>query len=265
MQKIIPDDPVEKLLRIMSILRSVDGCPWDKEQTPETLRPYLLEETYEVLAAMDLGDPDDVRQELGDLLLQIVFLSDIYAERGTFNFSDVADSISNKLIRRHPHVFGDSNEKNLEKLNQQWEAIKQSEMKKKPESLIANVPAGLPALMQAQKISEKVARAGFEWESCSDVVAKLDEEVSEIKDAINSGNKQAIEDEFGDILFTLVNIGRHLEIDAETSLLIMLERFKARFRLMEEMLSDDNKEITNAGLDVLETYWCRAKEILQGN
>lgn len=265
MDKIQVKDSLQNLLEIMSRLRSENGCPWDKAQTPETLKPYLLEEAYEVIGSLDENNPDEIRNELGDLLLQIVFLSEIFKEDGHFEFNDVAQAIAEKLIRRHPHVFGDSNEENLSKLNEQWEAIKQNERKVKAHSIVGHIPNNLPALLQAQKISGKVAAVGFDWNSIDDVFEKLSEELDELKEAIAAKDTNAASDELGDLLFTVVNIGRHLNIDCETSLLQMLDRFKSRFQIMEEAVKKNGKNIDQTNLDELESLWQKAKVILASN
>ncbi len=262
MNKNLIDDPVQNLLAIMSQLRSENGCPWDKVQTPDTLKPYLLEEAYEVVASLDENCPDEVKKELGDLLLQIVFMTEIFRENGHFDFNDVADSISKKLIRRHPHVFGDSNEKDLLKLDRQWDAIKQSEREVKHQSVVGHIPGNLPALLQAQKISDRVAGVGFDWNNIDDVFEKLTEELEELKEAITAKDTKAASDELGDLLFTIVNIGRHLNIDCETSLLQMLDRFKSRFQIMEETLKKESKDIKQTSIDELESLWQKAKVIL---
>ncbi len=261
----LPDEPMARLIAIMSLLRSKDGCPWDREQTPASLAPYLLEEAYEALAAINAGRPDDIKKELGDLLLQIVFLAKIFEEEDQFCFDDVANAICEKMIRRHPHVFGDSDEKDMDRLNRQWDSIKRSERQHRSDSLLASIPSNLPALLQAQKISDRVARAGFDWECPADVVDKLDEEVAEIREAIKNGDQKAIEDEFGDILFTIVNIGRHLGVDSEMSLLSMLQRFKTRFQNMEALLEADGRKIDDVDSDALNSYWCLVKEQLREN
>lgn len=261
----LSEDPVQKLIEIMSQLRSENGCPWDRVQTPDSLKPYLLEEAYEVVASLDENNPDEVKKELGDLLLQIVFLTEIFREKGHFNFNDVAQSITEKLIRRHPHVFGDSNEKDLLRLNKQWDAIKQSERDVKVQSAVGHIPKNLPALLQAQKISGKVAGVGFDWNRVDDVFAKLSEELEELKEAITANDTKAASDELGDLLFTVVNIGRHLNIDCESSLLKMLERFKSRFQIVEEILKKESKDIEQTSIDELDSLWQQAKAILAVN
>lgn len=256
----LPSEPIFRLLAIMSRLRSPNGCPWDRAQTPESLKPYLLEEAYEVLDAIDNGETGNIKEELGDLLLQVVFLAEIFQSRGEFDFASVCEAISRKLIRRHPHVFGDSNEKNIAQLDRQWDSIKRSESASEPDSLVAGIPRNLPALLQAQKISARAARAGFDWNSPAEVMNKLDEEIDELKKAMESNDKKSISREIGDILFTVVNIGRHLEVDCETSLLDMIRRFETRFREMENLILENGKIIETMDIENMEPYWQQAKQ-----
>jgi len=260
-----PENSINKLIAIMSHLRSPDGCPWDQLQSPESLRPYLLEETYEVLTALNEGDPGEIKKELGDLLLQIVFLADIFNEKGLFDFNSIADSISEKLIRRHPHVFSDSKEKDLLRLDKQWETIKNSERKNTVNSILDHQQLNLPALLLAQKISTKVARVGFDWSHYQEVLLQLDDELAELDDAVQIGDKTAISNEIGDILFTVVNMGRHLNVDCETALITMTERFNLRFRKMEDLINLDNKIIDHLEIAELNQYWQKAKKIVDEN
>ena len=259
MRENLPDDQIRKLVEIMKRLRGPRGCPWDQLQTSATLKPYLLEEAHEVLHALENEDADNIKGELGDLLLQIVFHAAIFEEQGLFDIDDIAQSISDKLIRRHPHVFGDSNEQDLGQLDRQWESIKKQERKIQPDSLLGSVQRDLPALLQAQKVSSKVARVGFDWDDLNGVLEKFEEEMQELKAAIAGGDKNETRAEFGDLLFTLVNIGRHLDIDSETALLQMLERFRKRFHLMEEMISNSGENIEAMDINQLESLWQKAK------
>ena len=254
-----PQDPIKKLIAIMSHLRSPQGCPWDQQQTPDSMKPYLLEEAYEVLAALDKGDTDEIKKELGDLLLQIIFLADIFSDDGTFNFDSVAESISEKLIRRHPHVFGDIQEEDLDKLNQQWDTIKKTEQTGDESSYINQQHSALPALLQAQKISSKVARVGFDWSNAQEVLDQLEEEVRELKSAIAAQDQESISNEIGDILFTVTNLGRHLEVDCETALLTMIDRFAARFNHMEQLADRNQVQMNQLTIDELNHYWQQAK------
>src|SRR5512136_1471355 len=232
-------EAIERLLAIMARLRAPDGCPWDLEQTLETLRPYVLEETYEVLEAIDDGDPAAHREELGDLLLQIVFQARLREESGAFAFADVADAISDKLVSRHPHVFGDGQVKDAEGVLKQWAALKREEKRKKGGSLSAleGVPRELPALARADRLTEKASRVGFDWPDAAGARAKVAEELGELDEAIASGNRAHVEDELGDVLFALANLARKLGIPPEEALRGALGRFVSRFEHVEGELA----------------------------
>jgi tetrapyrrole methylase family protein/MazG family protein len=251
------------LLHIMARLRDPDGgCPWDREQTPEKLRRYLLEETYEVLDAMDSGDPDAYAEELGDLLLQIVFHAQLGREAGEFNMRDVVRSITSKLVRRHPHVFGDVVASDADQVLVNWAAIKKTEKGYEDRtSILDGVPRAMPALMRAQEISRRAAKAGFEWESIEGVFAKLDEEVSELRAAIASGDESAIGSELGDILFTVVNLARFRKIEAEDALGRMIERFISRFRHIEKYAAGSSRTLGDLSLAEMEEIWREAKRV----
>src|SRR5512133_2825855 len=205
---------IEHLLSIMERLRGPDGCPWDREQTLRTLRPYVLEETYEVLEAMDSGDSREHCEELGDLLLQIVFQAQLTKEEGRFDFADVAQAISNKLVSRHPHVFGDADVKDAEDVLRQWAALKREEKKAKGrgDSVLEGVPKEMPALARADRLTEKASRIGFDWPDASGARAKVAEELEELDEAIAQGDRGAVEHELGDVLFAVANLSRKLAV-----------------------------------------------------
>ncbi len=231
------NDALEKfreLLDIMNTLRSEGGCPWDREQTHETLRPYLIEESHEVIEAINEKSPEHLAEELGDLLLQIVFHAQIARESGRFDISDVLNAINRKLIRRHPHVFGDVSVSNAEQVLENWQKIKKSEKKSKADQeIFADIPKNLPQLVYAKKIQDKAAALRFEWDTISQVKAKVIEEWNELWSDIDSGSdQQDIEDELGDVLFALVNLSRFLNLDAEEALRRGNEKFKRRFRAL---------------------------------
>src|SRR5512144_2921297 len=213
-------DALERLLSIMERLRGPDGCPWDREQTLRTLRPYVLEETYEVLEAIDSGDSREHCEELGDLLLQIVFQAQLAREEGTFEFADVAEAISNKLVSRHPHVFGDVQVKDAEGVLKQWAALKREEKKAKGggRSVLEGVPRELPALARADRLTEKASRVGFDWADAAGARAKVDEELRELDEAIAGGDLRRVEEEIGDALFALANLSRKLALAPEEAL-----------------------------------------------
>jgi MazG family protein len=254
----------EKLLSLMALLRSPEGCPWDRKQTMSSLRPFILEEAYELVEAIHQGEPGGIREELGDLLLEIVFVNRIAEEEGLFEMSDVVRAIHDKLVRRHPHVFRTGVDKaaSAGEALERWEEIKDRE---KPErtSLLDGVARALPALARAQKISQRAARAGFDWKSSAEVRAKLDEEVLELERAVASRSPAAIDEELGDILFVLVNLARHLEVDAEVSLARATEKFSERFRFLERSLEEEGRSVTDATMDELESLWEEAKKRAQ--
>jgi tetrapyrrole methylase family protein/MazG family protein len=227
-----------RLVDIMARLRAPGGCPWDREQTPESLRPYLVEEAYEVLDAIDRGDDDAVRDELGDVLLQVVFHAEIAAEQGRFDLAAVARAIADKLVRRHPHVFSDVRVRDADEVVRNWRRIKAEERaargKPADEGVLAGVPRHLPALARAQQVGEKLAHVGFDWPDLAGVLDKLDEERRELADAVRSGDRAAATRELGDLLLTLTSAARHLEVQAEMALRDATTRLAARVAHVEE-------------------------------
>lgn len=233
--RLSPPDPqlpgIDQLLDIIAKLRGPGGCPWDREQTHASLRAGLLEEAYEVVAAIDAGDDSNLREELGDLLLQVVFHAQIAHEEGRFDFDDVARAIAAKLVRRHPHVFGADHCADSEAVLVRWEEIKRAEKGAAPESVMDGLPTGLPALLHAQKVQGKAAKIGFDWESTAPVFDKVREELAEAEAA----QPEKLEEEIGDVLFSVVNLARKLEIDAEPALRRATEKFSARVRAVEAL------------------------------
>lgn len=253
---------MERLLEIMRRLRGEGGCPWDREQTLQTLKPFLIEEAYEVLEAIDEGNFDHLREELGDVLLQIVFQSQICAEQGRFTFDDVAATIADKLIRRHPHVFGDVRVAGAEDVLRNWAAIKREEKgaaEGQPPSAVDGVPRHLPALLKADRVQARAARVGFDWNETHEVVAKLDEEIAELKQALAAGNRDRMREELGDVLFTLVNLSRFLETDAEAALHATTEKFIRRFKAVERKARERGIRLGECGLPTLDALWDEAK------
>ncbi len=260
----------EKLVEIMTTLRGPDGCPWDKEQDFNTLKPMLVEEVYEVLEAIDIEDWDGVSEELGDLLLHIVFQAQLGKENGRFNIDTVIQKICDKLIRRHPHVFGNEEAGTSQQVIRNWEAIKAQEKAEKlnsrtPEqrSLLEGIPSKLPAIHEAHQISARAARVGFDWPDVEGVFEKLQEEVLELKEVIagkEPGPKRdRLEDEIGDILFVIVNIARYLRIDSESALKRANRKFKSRFQFMENELARQGRTLDGTGLAEMEALWQQAK------
>lgn len=252
-------DPIRRLIAIVDHLRSPEGCPWDRAQTVNSLRPYLLEECHELLAAIDDGQPEQIAEELGDLLLQVVFIAQLHSESALFDLDMAAEAICRKMIRRHPHVFADAPTSGMQELDAQWHTIKRSETKKPAASLLSGIPASMPALHRAQKIGEKVARTGFDWQEAAEVLDKLNEEIAELEDAVHSENPQEIEAELGDILFSAVNLARHLAIDAETALHKTNTRFSRRFQYIEDALAREGRIPDEVSPERLNALWEEAK------
>jgi XTP/dITP diphosphohydrolase/ATP diphosphatase len=256
---------------IMSRLRAPDGCPWDREQTLDSVRRYTLEETYEVFDAIERRDWRDLREELGDLLLQVLFYAQMAAEENQFTIADVVETLNEKLIRRHPHVFGELAGKEIatERVLSNWEAFKQQEraekathsgqMEQRPDELLATVPRNLPATLEAQKIGSKAAKVGFDWPSVAGLFAKLEEEAAELRVEIASGDASRTEAEVGDLLFTAVQLARHLDVDAEMALRGTNARFRERFATMERAARGRGQSLKDLGAAELEALWSSAK------
>lgn len=256
----------DALVALMDRLRDEGGCPWDREQTPKDLRGYLLEEAYEVVDAIDDGRPEPLREELGDLLFQIVFLSRIYQERGSFTIRDVANGIAEKMTRRHPHVFGDATASTPEEVLRQWETIKRAEKAAAPgaqaeglASALGGIPRALPGLLRAERLGAKASRVGFDWSHPNEVMKKIEEELGELKEALASEGTDRAGEEFGDLLFALVNLGRHLGVHAEGALQLANDRFTGRFRYIEAALSARGSDPSRASLEEMERLWNEAK------
>jgi tetrapyrrole methylase family protein/MazG family protein len=249
----------QQVMTIMRRLRAPGGCPWDAEQTHESLKRYLLEESYEVLEAIDNGSDELLKEELGDLLLQPVFHAAIAEERGAFTMDDVLATLADKLIRRHPHVFGDQEIKDSEAQIANWEKIKKEEKGDERRSALSGIPPHLPALMKAQKISEKASRVGFDWEHVDQVMAKVIEELHEFEEAMAQGRQDRMEAELGDLLFAIVNLGRFLSLDPEEALRKTIARFQNRFSHIEERLHATGRHLQDARLDEMEALWAEAK------
>lgn len=249
---------VPRLREIVARLRAPDGCPWDREQTHSSLRALLVEECHEVIDAIERSDDANLREELGDLLLHVVMHAQMAEERGAFDLEHVAAEICEKMIRRHPHVFGDSAASNSEEVLQQWDAIKRKE-KGVDSGVLDGVAASLPALLRAQTLQKKAARVGFDWPDAEPVFAKLGEETAEIREAVSVNDPAAIESEIGDLLFSAVNLARKLGVDAETALAGANKRFSARFRRIEESLRAQGRRPEDAPLEELDRLWEQAK------
>ena len=259
------DEPLDQLVEIMARLRGPDGCPWDREQSLETLKVYLLEETFEVREAMEAGDPGALREELGDLLFQVIFQCRIAEEKGWFGLREVAAGIADKLVRRHPHVFGGTRLGTSGEVVRQWEELKDEERRRGSKgSRLSGVPRDLPALLRALRLSEKAARAGFDWETPAHVFEKVREEIAEWEEASRKADPAEAERELGDLLFSLVNVSRKMGLDPEAALQSANGRFTGRFRRMEESLAREGLRFEDVAAARLEDLWEEAKRAEQG-
>lgn len=251
----------DDLVQIVKILRSPEGCPWDAEQTNQSIKQALIEEAYEALDSLDKGEDDKFYDELGDVLLQVVFHSEIASETGRFDVSDVTTAICSKMIHRHPHVFGeDSGIDTAEKVLDRWEDIKKKEKGLESQTqIMRDVPASLPALIRAYKIQQKAAKVGFDWDNIDDVFDKLTEEIYELRQAMKSDKGEAVLEEMGDVLFSVVNIARHLHVAPEMALTATSEKFIKRFEFVEKKVIENNQNIQELSLEQLDKYWEDAK------
>ena len=247
-----------RLCRIMAQLRAPGGCPWDREQTPASLKPYIIEEAYETVDAIDAGDNAAWREELGDLLLQVVFQAELAQEDAHFDTAAVVTGIADKLVRRHPHVFGDNKAKDADGALRRWEEVKATE-RPKHKGILDSIPRALPALLRATRSGEKAGAAGFDWTNAAEVATKVEEEWAELKQALSDENKDAVTEELGDLLFTMVNLSRRLGIDAESALQRATNKFQRRFEFIEAALRAENRSPREANMNELEALWQRAK------
>lgn len=256
-----PGELFTELVEIMARLRGENGCPWDREQTSESIKPYLVEETYEVLEAIDEGDPAKLREELGDLMLQIVFHAQMAEEAGGFTIAEVLTAINDKLVRRHPHVFGDLKAETSQEVLFNWEQIKKAERQKAQgqASLLDGVPRELPALLRAHRLQEKASRVGFDWAEAREVLQKVEEELVELRSAMDGEAPDRVEAELGDLLFSLVNLSRFLAVNPEEALRKTIARFIDRFRYIEEELSRRGRSLRQVTLQEMDALWAEAK------
>ncbi|MDF2689375.1 MAG: nucleoside triphosphate pyrophosphohydrolase [Microvirga sp.] len=269
-----PSTDITRLLEIMAALRTPGtGCPWDLEQTFASITPYTLEEAYEVVDAIERGDLADLRDELGDLLLQVIFHARMAEEQGAFAFGDVVEAITKKLIRRHPHVFGSTKDLSPAEVKSLWDSIKAEEKAERkaerarmglsPEAheagFLGGIPTALPALTRAQKLTAKAAKVGFDWPDATQVIDKIHEELDEVKEAASSKDRDRIEDEIGDLLFSVTNLARHFGIDPERALRRTNAKFERRFRAVEQGLVEQDRSLDEASLEEMERLWVAAK------
>ncbi|MDN2583571.1 nucleoside triphosphate pyrophosphohydrolase [Aquibium sp. ELW1220] len=272
----LPAKDISRLIEIMAALRTpVTGCPWDLEQDFASIAPYTLEEAYEVADAIERGDMDDLRDELGDLLLLVVYHARMAEEAGDFAFGDVVEAITKKMIRRHPHVFGDAEARAAGSAKGMWDAIKAEEKAQKRAARTArglpaedhghgfldSVPVALPALVRARKLQDRAAKVGFDWKEAAPILDKIEEEIAELRQAIAEGDKAAMSDEFGDVLFALVNFGRHVDVEAETALQGTNAKFRRRFHFIERELAASGRRLGEVTLEEMEALWQRAKGV----
>ena len=256
------DSTFSELVAIMARLRGPAGCPWDRQQTHATLKPYLLEEVYEALEAIDAADDAELCKELGDVLLQVVFHAQIAAEEGRFDIEAVGQAIVDKLIRRHPHVFGDASADEADEVLLRWEQIKKQERQEQGDaapSLLEGIPKHLPALMRAHRIQARVAQQGFDWDEVDGALDKVEEEFAEVRKAWETGRAAAVEEEFGDLLFSLVNASRFLKVDPEQALRRAVAKFERRFRALEEIVQARGEEVATLSLAALDEIWDEVK------
>jgi tetrapyrrole methylase family protein/MazG family protein len=249
----------DELVRLMTRLRGPDGCPWDRKQTLPDLKPFVIEEAYEVVDAIDQNDRDALREELGDMLLEAVFVAEITREEGSFDIYDSITAIHDKLVRRHPHVFGDVIAGDAEEVLVNWEKLKQEERKAENKSLLSGVPRSLPALLKASRLTEKASRVGFDWRRTEDVLEKLDEELAEFREAVASGDAVRMQDELGDILFTIANVARKAELNPEEALQSTNRKFTSRFAWMEQHVRERGQNLDQLTLEEMDRLWDEAK------
>lgn len=254
---------INDLTSLIALLRAPGGCPWDREQTHRSIKKNFIEETYEVIEAINKNSTDGLREELGDVLLQIMLHTQMESEAGNFDFNDVCDELCKKLVVRHPYVFGDVKVSNTDEALSSWDAVKQSIKGVKNQSeMMDSIPIELPALMRAQKIQSKAAKAGFDWDNISGAFEKLYEEIDELKNAVDRDCQAEIDDELGDVLFSCVNISRFVRTDSEESLKAATDKFVERFKIVERLAKENGVSMKEASIDELDRLWDKAKEIL---
>lgn len=255
-----PNYGFEDLIEIMKLLRSPGGCPWDREQDHKSIRQNFIEETYEVIEAIDTEDKELLKEELGDVLLQVVFHSEMESEKGSFDINDVCDGICKKLIIRHPHVFSDVKADTTEQVLTNWDNIKmQTKSQKKQSDAMDSVSKALPSLMRSAKIQKKAAKVGFDWEDVNGALDKVDEEVDELKSAISSGNQENMVEELGDLLFSVVNVSRFIKVDSEEALYKACDKFVSRFKKVEALAQERGIDMESASLSQLDSLWDEIK------
>jgi MazG family protein len=254
----------DDLVRLMTTLRGPEGCPWDRKQTLPDLKPFVIEEAYEVVDAIDRDDRTALLEEVGDLLLEAVFIAEITREEGSFDVYDSITAIHDKLVRRHPHVFGEVEASDAEQVLVNWERLKSEERKAENKSVLSGVPQSLPALLKAARLTEKASRVGFDWRRTGDVFNKLDEEIAELREAVDSGDAGHIHDELGDLLFTVANIARKVDVNAEEALQSTNRKFMRRFESMEASVHGSGRNLDQLDLEEMDRLWDEAKAAERG-
>jgi MazG family protein len=254
----------EDLVGLMTTLRGPNGCPWDRKQTLPDLKPYVIEEAYEVVDAIDRDDRTSLAEEVGDMLLEAVFIAEVTREEGTFDIYDSITAVHDKLVRRHPHVFADAQANDADEVLVNWEKLKNEERKSENKSLMAGVPQSMPALLKASRLTEKASRVGFDWRRTEDVFAKLDEELAEVHEAIASGDAAKVHDEVGDLLFTIANIARKLNVNPEEALQSTNRKFTRRFESMERAVREQERNLDQLSLEEMDALWNDAKAAERG-
>ena len=260
-------ETIDRLFNIIQTLRSENGCAWDKKQTPETMWKCLAEEVYELEEAIVKQDLQNICEELGDVLFQLVFIMEIFQEKGDFTFSNVVGEVAKKIINRHPHVYGDALVSTKEELDRQWDTIKTEEKKnnsQKRVSALDSVPKGMPSLMRALKVSKSAVKEGFDWDNIHEILDSVKDEIREFESALESGNQDDASMEFGDILFTLVNVARSAQFHPETALARSTAKFEGRFRVMEKELKQKDVKLADLSRSKKDLFWSRAKQSYNG-
>ncbi len=256
----MPKRSFDDLVKLMTTLRGPNGCPWDRKQSLPDLKPFVIEEAYEVVDAIDRDNRAALMEEIGDLLLESVFIAEITREEGSFDVYDSITAIHDKLVRRHPHVFGDVEANDAEQVLVNWEKLKNEERKAENKSVLSGVPAALPALLKASRLTEKAARVGFDWRRTEDVFHKLDEEIGELREAVDGGTPAHIEDELGDLLFTIANIARKIGVNPEEALQSTNRKFMRRFEVMEGAVRESGRNLDQLTLEEMDALWDKAKQ-----
>jgi MazG family protein len=249
----------DELVKLMTTLRGPGGCPWDRKQTLPDLKPYVIEEAYEVVDAIDRDDRRALAEEVGDLLLEAVFIAEITREEGSFDIYDAVGAVHDKLVRRHPHVFADVEADDAEQVLVNWEKLKNEERKSENKSLLSGVPQALPALLKSSRLTEKAARVGFDWRATDDVFEKLDEETAELREAVKKGAQDEIHEEIGDLLFTIANIARKVNVNPEEALQSTARKFMRRFESMESVVRGRGQNLDQLTLEEMDALWDEAK------